>query len=517
MSSADKSDADARAMATKEYLEQKYSRMKKLRADSKVRRSKLEEHMNELDLDDSERSRLRADLKRLENVEMRAARKRLSCDDFVPLRVIGRGAFGQVRLVKKRDTGEILAMKTMIKKAMVVKNQVQHVRAEKAILATNKSTATVSWLVELAYSFQDEENLHLVMEFLPGGDLMALLMKEDVLTEDATRFYAAEAVLAIDAVHTLGYVHRDLKPDNLLLDWRGHLKLTDLGLCKQVDAPSAKVGSPSSASITNHKVTSPKNGLPPPRPGPPSSTSAKYVRDRKQAYSTVGTPDYIAPEVLSQKGYGKGCDWWSLGVILFECLCGYPPFYADQPMQTCRKIVNWQTSLSFPREKVNKLSFGCLDFVRRLICDRRRRLGCRVGAKEIQAHLWMREIDFDSIKDTEAPHVPAFSSECESMFTYLKTHASKGDPFEDPEFKRCVDGLTENFDDFPDEPLEFGEVSKASSNKAFSRESWKGTNQFLGYNYKKEEETVKPLSDSPILDVRKSQTPEKSHFWQSAE
>lgn len=332
---------------------------------------------------------------------------------------------------------------------MVLKNQVAHVQAERNILA---SAAPYSdWLVELIYSFQDEHNLYLVMEFLPGGDLMSLLMKEDILSEEATQFYAAEAVLAIESVHRMGYIHRDLKPDNLLLDWRGHLKLTDLGLCKKIDTEipfdkvhEASVSANDSSSSSSSASSSSTSGL------PPLAQAGRhgFQRDRKQAFSTVGTPDYIAPEVLSQKGYGMECDWWSLGVILFECVCGYPPFYADQPMLTCRKILNWKTTLAFRRESVAKLTPACIDFIRHLICDAEHRLGTKNGAIEMQKHEWLKNVDFERIRDKKAPHLPTMTEDVDAIFQELEAR----DP-SDPEFQRLIDKITEHFDHFPDEPL----------------------------------------------------------------
>jgi serine/threonine kinase 38 len=151
--------------------------------------------------------------------------------------VIGRGAFGEVRLVRhssksKKDEIQIFALKSMKKDMMVMKNQVGHVRAEREALA--KADSDNKWLTALHYSFVDETHLYMVMEFLPGGDLMSLLIKEDTFSESATRFFMAEAAHAISSIHALGYIHRDIKPDNMLLDARGHLKLTDMGLCKKV-------------------------------------------------------------------------------------------------------------------------------------------------------------------------------------------------------------------------------------------------------------------------------------------
>jgi serine/threonine kinase 38 len=200
-----------------------------------VEAKQLEEKMRQMNLSDADKEKYREALCKAKEVANNDQMKRLTINDFEPLAIIGRGAFGEVRLVRRKDDvfqrNEVYALKSMLKANMISKNQVHHIRAERDIL----TEAENPWIVTLFYSFQDALYLHMVMEYLPGGDLMGLLIKKDTFTEAETIFYVAEISKAIASVHALGYVHRDLKPDNILLDWNGHIKLIDLGLCKKVE------------------------------------------------------------------------------------------------------------------------------------------------------------------------------------------------------------------------------------------------------------------------------------------
>ncbi|KAL4147025.1 hypothetical protein PRNP1_010781 [Phytophthora ramorum] len=440
-----------KAKATKAYLEQKYATMKREREESRERRNTLEQQMAALRLTERKKEQYRQELRSKELQSLRHQRKRLAVGDFQPLAVIGRGAFGEVRLVRKKDSGEIFALKSLEKSAMVLKNQVGHVKAERDILASADNDN--NWLVTLHYSFQDDHRLYMVMEYLPGGDLMGLLMKEDTLNEATTRFYAAEMVLAIQSVHDLGYIHRDMKPDNVLLDAHGHLKLTDLGLCKKMDSRVDLL--PVSQHAMNPEQATAVAAAAATRGGGggvsvDASRSRPYSRNRQVAFSTVGTPDYIAPEVLAQKGYGKECDWWSMGVILYECLVGYPPFYADEPVQTCRKIVNWKQSFGFPPEATARLSPQCMDFIRRLVCNAENRLGTG-SVEEIKRHPWFHGVDWTTLRSIRAPYVPPGGG---PQFDYVLNQLQVNNPDEcGLPYQDLVKQITSNFDEFT-EPCE---------------------------------------------------------------
>jgi serine/threonine kinase 38 len=351
----------------------------------------IDNKINELKISDEESQKIKQEYLNKEIENLRMKRQKISIRDYESLSIIGKGAFGEVRVCKHKETGEISAIKKMKKDEMHKKNQILHVRAEKAVL----SEAQNPWIVELKASFQDDHHLYLVMDFLAGGDLMSLLMARDILPEEEAKFYAAELILSIESVHNLKCIHRDLKPDNVLIDKTGHIKLSDFGLSKQFDSDLYE------------------NAQPNPPPEDPSESSfmksireanlSKNKKKRLFAYSTVGTPDYIAPEMFTRKGYGPEVDWWSLGVILYEMLIGYPPFFSDSPTETCKKIVNWKNYLVIPPDA--KISKDAIDLIKKLIADVDVRLGYN-GANEIKRHPFFKNINWDKIREMKPVHIP---------------------------------------------------------------------------------------------------------------
>jgi serine/threonine protein kinase len=372
----------------------------------KDRLKNLEQTMESMKLSTTAKAKLKAEFDKREATGKNKPVRKMHADDFDTVAIIGRGAFGEVRVVKKKDDGVVFAMKIMKKTEMLKKNQVAHIRAERDVLAL----ADNQWVVKLHYSFQDPALLYLVMEYLQGGDLMTILMKYDILTEEQTRFYIGETAAAIKSVHMLNYVHRDLKPDNILLDRNGHVKLSDFGLCKAFEKEK-----PSAPYLEQYKAEADKGNM---AEAKPDSKDGKKTddkrkdwkqRSRKLAYSTVGTPDYIAPEVFAQTGYGQECDWWSLGVIMYECLVGYPPFYAEDPMSTCRKIVNWKKTLVFPDEaNLNKDTQGLIES---LICGSEK----RVNFDGITAHKFFKVVDWKSLRESKPPIVPDVTSDVDTQ------------------------------------------------------------------------------------------------------
>jgi protein-serine/threonine kinase len=252
------------------------------------------------------------------------------------------------------------------------------------------------------------------MEFLPGGDLMTMLIKYDTFSEDVTRFYMAECVLAIEAVHSLGFIHRDIKPDNILIDKDGHIKLSDFGLStgfhknhdssyyqRLLDQANGAVSPTSAAQAARNSVM--VNAINLTMTNKDQIATWKANR-RKLAYSTVGTPDYIAPEIFLQQGYGNECDWWSLGAIMFECLVGYPPFCSETTHETYQKIIHWQYHLVIPEDV--HLSREAEDMIRRLITSADRRL----SIEQIKNHPFFYGVDWSAIRQIDAPFVPRLRS-----------------------------------------------------------------------------------------------------------
>lgn len=357
----------------------------------------FKEYLNKQDFNDKTKQKLiEAHIsKNLAKKKENKKTKRYNITDFVVVKTIGKGAFGEVRVVKKKDDDEVFALKMMKKSEMIAKKQVSHIQAERNLLAA----ADNEWLVKMLYSFQDNTWLYLVMEYCAGGDLMTILMRDDILTEDQTRFYMSELAKAIKSVHDLKFVHRDLKPDNVLIANNGHVKLSDFGLAK---------GFASKEQDYINKFQREQEKI---KAGEPVRKSrSAYKRDRKLMFSTVGTPDYIAPEVFSQKGYGMEVDWWSLGVIMFECLVGYPPFYAEQPLQTCRKIVNYKRTLKIPSEA--GLSREAKDILLKLICSAR----VRVGYEGISKHPFFKTCPWDDLTKMEPPFVPDLLSATDAKY-----------------------------------------------------------------------------------------------------
>uniref|UniRef100_H2YZD3 non-specific serine/threonine protein kinase n=1 Tax=Ciona savignyi TaxID=51511 RepID=H2YZD3_CIOSA len=333
-------------------------------------------------------------LNRYNGVVQTVRKKRMKATDFDVVKVIGRGAFGEVQLVRHKPTKLVYAMKLLSKVEMIKRSESAFFWEERDIMAHANS----EWVVRLEHSFQDDKYLYMVMEFMPGGDLVNLMSNYDV-PEHWARFYTAEVVLALEAIHSMGYIHRDVKPDNMLLDKHGHLKLADFGTCMKMN----------------------ENGM---------------VRSD----TAVGTPDYISPEVLKSQGgdghYGRECDWWSVGVFLYEMLVGDTPFYADSLVGTYGKIMDHKNSLQFPDDV--EMSNNAKQLICGFLTDRKDRLGNN-GVDQIRTQSFFKndQWTFDTLRDTVAPVVPELVGDTDTR-NFDDIEDEKNDPENFPAPKAFV-------------------------------------------------------------------------------
>ncbi|KIP05161.1 hypothetical protein PHLGIDRAFT_31013 [Phlebiopsis gigantea 11061_1 CR5-6] len=282
-------------------------------------------------------------------------------DDFELITVIGKGSFGKVMQVRKRDTSRIYALKTIRKQHIVERGEITHTLAERLVLARVSNP----FIVPLKFSFQSEQKLYLVLAFVNGGELFHHLQREQRFDEERSRFYSAELLLALEHLHELDVVYRDLKPENILLDYTGHIALCDFGLCKL------------------------------------------NMKDSDTTNTFCGTPEYLAPEILFGQGYNKTIDWWTLGVLLYEMLSGLPPFYDENTEQMYQKILH--NPLVFG-DDISPQARSILTGL--LTRDPTQRLGVN-GAEEIKKHpFFAKNIDFNKLlkKQIQPPFKPSVTS-----------------------------------------------------------------------------------------------------------
>ncbi|EKX33409.1 hypothetical protein GUITHDRAFT_160289 [Guillardia theta CCMP2712] len=281
--------------------------------------------------------------------------RQLQFDELVQHETIGTGTFGRVKLCRHAVTGFYYAMKILSKGEVLRLKQWEHVQSEKEILQKIQHP----FIVQLHGKFHDSKNLYLVLELALGGELFWHLRNCARFPNETARFYASQIALALEYLHSKNIIYRDLKPENLLLDEQGYIKLTDFGL-------------------------------------------AKEITDR--TWTLCGTPEYLAPEVIKSKGHGKAVDWWTFGILIFEMLAGYPPFYADNTFAIYQKIL--LLKVDYPKH----FDPQAKDIIRKLLqSDRTKRIGnLKGGADDVKKHKWFKGLSWDYIlrKQIPAPIVP---------------------------------------------------------------------------------------------------------------
>mmetsp|Transcript_32991 Transcript_32991/g.65628 ORF Transcript_32991/g.65628 Transcript_32991/m.65628 type:complete len:325 (-) Transcript_32991:729-1703(-) len=281
-------------------------------------------------------------------------------EDFELLDTLGTGSFGRVRLVKYKPDGNYYALKILKKSEVIYLKQVEHVKTEKHIL----ERISHPFIVNLFGAFKDPKNLYLMMEYIIGGEFFSHLRKAGRFTNDTSKFYAAEITLVFAYLHDLSILYRDLKPENLLLDRAGHCKVTDFGFAKKVEY---------------------------------------------RTWTLCGTPEYLAPEIILSKGHGKAVDWWALGILMYEMLAGYPPFYDEDPLGIYQKILEGKIKFPWHFDRHSK------DLIKKLLtADLTKRLGnLKGGADDIKKHKWFSELNWDDMlkRETTPPIKPEVSDD----------------------------------------------------------------------------------------------------------
>ncbi|DAZ94307.1 TPA: hypothetical protein N0F65_012076 [Lagenidium giganteum] len=313
---------------------------------------------NESDGEDDSGPAEQMSIKELDGSD-RGPQAKVTVEDFDLLKVLGKGSFGKVMMVRKKDSGKIYALKTLRKAALIKRNQLLHTKTERNILQNIKHP----YLTSLQYAFQTPDKLYLVMDYCGGGELFFWLKKDRRFSQQKARLFAAEIILALQALHTHDIIYRDLKPENILLDLEGHIRLTDFGLSKEAVSGAGAAGG---------------------------------------TKTFCGTPEYLAPEILENKGHGKAVDWWSLGTLIYEMLTGLPPFYDQNMQRMYDKILN--APLRFP----SFMSAEAKDLLTGLLT---RKVSDRLGsgptdAEEIKAHAFFKGMDWEAIYRKEV--VPEF-------------------------------------------------------------------------------------------------------------
>ncbi|KAL4693629.1 hypothetical protein H8957_002457 [Semnopithecus entellus] len=280
--------------------------------------------------------------------------------DFDTLATVGTGTFGRVHLVKEKTAKHFFALKVMSIPDVIRLKQEQHVHNEKSVL----KEVSHPFLIRLFWTWHDERFLYMLMEYVPGGELFSYLRNRGRFSSTTGLFYSAEIICAIEYLHSKEIVYRDLKPENILLDRDGHIKLTDFGF-------------------------------------------AKKLVDR--TWTLCGTPEYLAPEVIQSKGHGRAVDWWALGILIFEMLSGFPPFFDDNPFGIYQKILAGK--IDFPRH----LDFHVKDLIKKLlVVDRTRRLGnMKNGANDVKRHRWFHSVDWEAVpqRKLKPPIVPKIAGD----------------------------------------------------------------------------------------------------------
>ena len=318
-----------------------------------------------------------------EKEKSRKKKMKVKIKHYEKLKTVGLGSYGRVRLCKHKKTGEIFVMKILKKSDIIKQKQVDHVYSEFNILSMLKHPFIVQLL---GFNFEDPKYIYFILEYIQGGELFTLLRTKGSFPVPQTKFYIAHIITIFEYLHSKNIVYRDLKPENILINKNGYLKLTDFGFAKQLE--------------------------------------------NEKTYTLCGTPEYLAPEIILNKGHGKAVDWWTLGILLYEMLVGIDPFSDDDPMKTYQKILKGK--INFPKT-IDKDAKSLIKHL--LTQDTSKRFGClKNGVKDILNHRFFEGFDWKN-------------------FVYLTMPA----PFK-PDVKSDDD--TSNFEKYPESDTESPSIDK---------------------------------------------------------
>ena len=295
--------------------------------------------------------------KEKEKEKSKKKKMKIKVKDFEKLKTVGLGSYGRVRLCKHKKTGEIYVMKTLKKNEIIKQKQVDHVYSEFNILSSLKHPFIVQLI---GYNFEDPKYIYFIMDYIQGGELFTLLRTKGSFPVPQTKFYIAHIITIFEYLHSKNIVYRDLKPENILINKNGYLKLTDFGFAK--------------------------------------------ILDNEKTYTLCGTPEYLAPEIILNKGHGKAVDWWTLGILLYEMLVGIDPFSDDDPMKTYQKILKGK--INFPKT-IDKDAKSLIKHL--LTQDTSKRYGClKNGVSDIKNHRLYNDFEWDKLWECsmEAPFLP---------------------------------------------------------------------------------------------------------------
>jgi len=328
------------------------------------------------------------------NSESKRIGKDISLHDFRIIKTLGKGSFGKVVLVQHKELKTYYAMKILLKEQLKQTNQILHTKSEREIL----EKICHPFIIKLVFAFQNPEKLFIVTEYMCGGEIFYHLRKEGKFSEARTRLYIAEIVLALGHLHQNNIIYRDLKPENILLDKQGHIKLTDFGLSRILKICGSTNNLNNNNNLSSNHNDNENNNV---SINKTNSLTSSFASVYSRAYTICGTPEYLAPEILNGKGYDKAVDWWSLGVVAYEMLCGYSPYKENK----FKLDVNVYKK---PIKKESFLSDPAFDFLTKLLeVDQNKRLGSGVNdSEDIKKHLFFKGIDWKHVY--EKKYKPAF-------------------------------------------------------------------------------------------------------------